>query len=168
MAVLGSQHFQQRDRFREGLNPLPRAIRHIDRCDSIRSGYVHFGAFGYEIENHLVIAARRRIMDRRKTTAGQPPKRVRLLLLNGLRLWLRLRLPLRLALSLTCNKFAAETASVICRIHIEVKIFDKILHGRHTSRRSVDFIVAMCSRARGDQERIHAILVRNVWIGAAG
>ena len=68
MSVLGAQQFQKSDRVRVGLNPLPRTVCHVDDRCPVPGNDVHPGAPGNEVEDHGIVPARSRVVERGEPT----------------------------------------------------------------------------------------------------
>src|SRR3954467_14910094 len=64
MVVLRAHAFEQLDRLRERADALNRAVGHVHRRLALAVDLLYVGAFRDEIENHLVIAACRGVVDR--------------------------------------------------------------------------------------------------------
>src|SRR5215213_5489218 len=64
VVVLRAEAFQELDRFRIGLRPLDRSVRHVDRRLSGTVDERDGGALRNEVLNHLVIAPCRGVVER--------------------------------------------------------------------------------------------------------
>ena len=138
MVALGAEHLQQRDGGGNGLDALAGSVRHIDDSDTRAADRVNSGAFGNEIQNHLIIATRRRIVHRRVSTRGGSRELVLLLLL------ILLLVLLLLALLISLHQITARTGRAIVRgVDVRIQFLDQVLHRSQPARRSRNIVVAV-------------------------
>ncbi len=64
MTVTGAEHFKQRDSRGIWLNPLTRAVRHIDDGYSELCHGIHLRTMRHKVQNHLVVATGGGIVER--------------------------------------------------------------------------------------------------------
>src|SRR5262252_4439273 len=69
--VLRAEALEQFDRVRERLAPIAPRARHVDRRDAVLADEIHARTLRDEIEDHLVVAARGRVVDRRVATGAR-------------------------------------------------------------------------------------------------
>src|SRR5215510_10737580 len=72
VAVFRTQHFKESDGFGVRLNALPRTVRHIGYRDSVFADRVDPGAFGYQVQDHRIVASGGRVVESRVTTIARP------------------------------------------------------------------------------------------------
>src|SRR5437868_2176392 len=65
MVVLRAELLEQRDRLGERPDALYWSVRHVDDRTAVAGHGLHVGAFADEILNHVVVAARGGVMERR-------------------------------------------------------------------------------------------------------
>src|SRR5262245_33561708 len=115
VAVLRSQHLQKGNRFGVRLDSLPRSVCHIDDRRAIAADSVGSSTFSDEVEDHLIVATGRCVVQSRVAAADSTAQRGN---------------------PFGGRAFATPSRTSIRSIDVSVKVLDEILNRSQTAGRS--------------------------------